>query len=140
METASDVRWIQEDLGHFFARTQTETFKQIMEEMRESGIDMGLEEVRQRLSNNRSFEAAEASKKWADKLNEWAAKLEGEKDEGGDGEGGGDGAPDAEDEDFEFMLRVMKMIQQEQDLRARTRALEQLRRDHQKDDPDSNDP
>jgi hypothetical protein len=140
METASDVRWIQEDLGHFFARTQTETFKQIMEEMRDSGIDMGLEEVRQRLSNNRSFEAAEASKKWADKLNEWASKLEGEKDEGGDGEGGGDGAPDAEDEDFEFMLRVMKMIQQEQDLRARTRALEQLRRDHQKHDPDSNDP
>jgi hypothetical protein len=30
------------------------------------------------------------------------------------------------------MLRVMKMIQQEQDLRARTRALEQLRRDHRK--------
>ena len=90
--------------------------------------------------NNRSFEAAEASKKWADKLNEWATKLEGEKDEGGgDGEGG-DGAPDSEDEDFEFMLRVMKMIQQEQDLRARTRALEQLRRDHQKDDPDSNEP
>ena len=26
------------------------------------------------------------------------------------------------------MLRVMKMIQQEQDLRSRTRALEQLRR------------
>ena len=45
------------------------------------------------------------------------------------GGGGGGGAPDAEDEDFEFMLRVMKMIQQEQDLRARTRVLEQLRRD-----------
>ena len=40
----------------------------------------------------------------------------------------GQGAADAEDEDFEFMLRVMKMIQQEQDLRSRTRALEQMRR------------
>ena len=29
------------------------------------------------------------------------------------------------------MLRVMKMIQQQQDLRARTRALEQLRRTFQ---------
>jgi hypothetical protein len=138
-ETASDVRWIQEDLGHFYARTQTETFKQIMEEMRESGIDMGLEEVRLRLSNNRSFEAAEASKKWAGKLSEWAAKLEGGEDDQGGGDGGG-GAPDSEDEDFEFMLRVMKMIQQEQDLRGRTRALEQLRRDHRKDGPDSNNP
>jgi hypothetical protein len=44
------------------------------------------------------------------------------------GGGGADGAPDAEDEDFEFMLRVMKMIQSEQDLRAQTRVLEQLRR------------
>jgi hypothetical protein len=138
-ETAADVRWIQEDLGHFYARTQTETFKQIMDEMRESGIDIALENIRTRLGDNHSFKAAEAARKWADQLNEWAAKLEGEKDSGG-GEGGGDGAPDSEDEDFEFMLRVMKMIQQEQDLRARTRALEQLRRDHQKEDPDFNNP
>ena len=136
MDTASDVRWIQEDIGHFYARTKTEAFKQIMEEMQKSGIDIGLDELRVKLTNNLSFEAAEASKKWADKLNEWASKLEGEKD--GGGEGGGEGAPNSEDEDFEFMLRVMKMIQQEQDLRARTRALEQLRRDQKKDAPEAN--
>jgi len=130
METAADVRWIQEDLGHYHARTKTESFKQIMDEMRESGIDIGLEDIRSRLAENRSYEAAEASKKWADQLAAWAAKLEGDKDSGGGGGGGGGGgAPDAEDEDFEFMLRVMKMIQQEQDLRSRTRVLEQLRRD-----------
>jgi hypothetical protein len=127
-DTAADVRWIQEDLGNFYARTKTEVFKQIMDEMRESGIDIGLENIRTRLADNRSFEAAEASKKWADRLNEWAAKLEGDKDAGGGG-GGGGGAPNAEDEDFEFMLRVMKMVQQELDLRSRTRVLEQLRRD-----------
>jgi DNA repair exonuclease SbcCD ATPase subunit len=130
-DTAADVRWIEEDLAHYYSRTKEESFKAIMDEMRESRIGIGLETVRQRLSSNHSFEAAEEAKKWADKLNEWAKKLEGEKDKnGGDGGGGGggDGAPDAEDEDFEFMLRVMKMIQQEQDLRARTRALEQLRR------------
>lgn len=126
-DTAADVRWIEEDLAHYYSRTKEESFKAIMDEMRESRIGIGLETVRQRLSSNHSFEAAEEAKKWADKLNEWAKKLEGEKDKNGGG-GGGDGAPDAEDEDFEFMLRVMKMIQQEQDLRARTRALEQLRR------------
>lgn len=126
-QTASDVRWIQEDLGSYFARTKTESFKQILDDMRESKIDIGLEEVRAGLAANRSFEAAEQAKKWADKLNEWAKKLEGDKDSNAGG-GGGDGAPNAEDEDFEFMLRVMKMIQQEQDIRARTRTLEQLRR------------
>ncbi|RPJ35901.1 MAG: hypothetical protein EHM17_00535 [Verrucomicrobiaceae bacterium] len=130
METAADVRWIQEDLGHYYARTKTESFKQIMDEMRGSGIDIGLENIRTRLADNHSYEAAEAAKKWADQLAAWAAKLEGDKDSGGGG-GGSGGAPDAEDEDFEFMLRVMKMIQQEQDLRARTRVLEQLRRDQE---------
>ena len=32
------------------------------------------------------------------------------------------------DGDPEFMLKIMQMIQKEQDIRARTRALEQLRR------------
>ncbi len=126
-DTASDVRWIEEDLAHYYSRTKEESFKAIMDEMREAQISIGLETVRQRLAGNLSFEAAEEAKKWADKLMEWAKKLEGEKDK--DGSGGGEGGgPSPEDEDFEFMLRVMKMIQQEQDLRARTRALEQLRR------------
>jgi hypothetical protein len=138
MDTAADVRWIQEDLGHFYARTKTESFKQIMDEMRESGIDIGLENIRTRLADNHSYEAAEASKKWADQLAAWAGKLEEDKDAGG---GGGEGgAPDAEDEDFEFMLRVMKMIQQEQDLRARTRVLEQLRRDTETQPSETTEP
>ncbi len=125
--TASDVRWIQEDLASYFARTSSEAFKQILAEMKESGIDLGLDELRTLLASNHSFVATENSQKWAEKLTEWAKKLEGEKDKQGGG-GGGGGGQSPEDEDFEFMLRVMKMVQQEQDLRAQTRALEQLRR------------
>ena len=125
--TASDVRWLQEDLGNYFARTQTASFKQILDEMKASHIDLGLEEVRSKLTSNHSYIATERSKQWADKLTEWAKKLEGEKEQGGPG-GGGGGGRSPEDEDFEFMLRVMKLVQQEQDLRAQTRALEQLRR------------
>lgn len=129
-ETAADVRWIQEDLGHYFVRTKTASFKAILDAMQESQIDTGLEEVRSRLTRNHSYQAAEEAKKWADKLTEWAKMLEGDKDDdGGGGGGGGGGKPKPEDEDFEFMLRVMRMIQQEQDLRSRTRTLEQLRRD-----------
>ncbi len=130
-ETASDVRWIQEDLASFFARMQDDEFRLLMEEMREAKIDMGLDEIRRLLSTNHSFRAAEKSQFWATKLREWADKLEKKNDEGGPGgPGGPGGAPDSEDEDFEFMLRVMRMIQQEQDLRGRTRVLEQLRRDN----------
>jgi hypothetical protein len=130
-ETASDVRWIQEDLASFFARMQDDEFRLLMEEMRDAKIDMGLDEIRLLLSTNYSFRAAEQSKYWATKLQEWADKLDKKNEEGGGGGGGGGGgAPNSEDEDFEFMLRVMRMIQQEQDLRGRTRVLEQLRRDN----------
>lgn len=128
LNTASDVRWIQEDLAHYFARTQTESFKQIMDEMKDSRIDIELEEVRMLLTSNKSFTATEGVKKWADKLSEWAKKLEGENDNDAGGGGGDGGGASPEDEDFEFMLRVMKLIQQEQDIRAQTRALEQLHR------------
>ena len=97
--------------------------------MRESKIDMGLDDVRSRLRDNHSYLATEGAKQWSAKLTEWAKKLEGEMKNDPEGGGGGDGgASSPEDEDFEFMLRVMKMIQQQQDLRARTRALEQFRR------------
>ena len=126
--TASDVRWLQEDLGHYFARTSKESFNELLGEMKESQIDLGLEDVRSLLTANHVFVATESSKKWADKLTEWAAKLEGAQDKDNGGGGGGGGGQSPEDEDFEFMLRVMKIIQQEQDLRAQTRALEQFRR------------
>ena len=128
-KTASDVRWLQEDLSNYFARTKTDSFKQILDEMKTSQIDSGLEEIRSILGSNHSFIATEEAKKWADQLTAWATQLEGKKEKGGPG-GGGGGGPSPEDEDFEFMLRVMKLVQQEQDLRGQTRALEQLRRDN----------
>ena len=140
-ETAADVRWIQEDLGHYFSRTQTESFKEILDAMRNARIDIGLEEVHSKLTDNHSYQAAEDAKKWADKLNEWAKKLEGDKDDDGAGGAGGDGGgASPEDEDFEFMLRVMKLIQQEQDLRSRTRALEQFRRTFEANEPKAHQP
>ncbi len=138
--TASDVRWLQEDLGSYFARTKTESFRQIFDEMRSSEIDTGLEKIVVMLGSNHSFVATENSKRWADKLTEWASKLDGENDKNEAGGGGDGGGQSPEDEDFEFMLRVMKLIQQEQDVRAQTRALEQLRRSAEASPNISNEP
>jgi hypothetical protein len=123
----SDVRWIQEDLNHFFTRTNKEEYRKILDAMTESRIDLKLEDLRLLLDTNHGYRAREEADIWANKLKEWAKMLEGDQQSGGGGGGGGGGD---QDEDFEFMLRVMKMIQQEQDLRARTRALETLRRSY----------
>jgi hypothetical protein len=134
-QTAADVRWIQEDLGHFFARTNKPIHKDLMDKMRESQIDQGLTTTRNLIERSFIGKATDEAEKWAAKLNEWAKLLDGDKpkkpDGGGGGGGGGGGdqpPPPPEDDDFEFMLEVMQMIQKEQDLRARTRALEQLQR------------
>ncbi|MFY7819012.1 MAG: hypothetical protein ACOVRB_11685 [Akkermansiaceae bacterium] len=132
---AADIRWIQEDLGHFFTRTNKEVYKEILEGMRDTSaganIDSSLEQLRDLLKNNKTSLATNSANYWSGKLKEWAKKLEGEKDDAGGQGGGGGGQGNPEDEDFEFMLRVMKMIQQQQDLRATTRALEELKRSAQ---------
>jgi hypothetical protein len=134
-QTTSDVRWIQEDLGHFFARTEKPEHRELLDAMRDSKIDIELDKLRQRLQRNETFRSVDGSKIWAEQLREWAKQLEG--DSGGGGGGGGEGAgPSPENQDFEFMLRVMRMVQQEQDLRARTRVLEQLRRSIETPNPE----
>jgi hypothetical protein len=134
-QTAADVRWIQEDLGHFYARTNKPIHKELMDKMRESQIDQGLTTTLQLLERNFGYRGTDEAVAWAAKLSEWAKLLDGDKPKkpgGGGGGGGGDGGdqppPPPEDDDFEFMLQVMQMIQKEQELRARTRALEQLQR------------
>ena len=126
--TASDVRWIREDLGHFYSRTEKEIHKELLDKMNASKIEEGLELNRERLARNLTFRSIVFSKKWSEQLLEWAKLLEGASEENGGGGGGGGGGGSPEDEDFEFMLKVMRMIQSEQDIRARTRAIEQLRR------------
>jgi hypothetical protein len=137
--TGADIRWLQEDLASYFSRTKTESYQKILDAMRQSQIDSDLEKITSMLAVSHSYLAAESAKKWADKLNEWAKQLEGKKDDSG---GGGGGGQSPEDEDFEFMLRMMKLIQQEQDLRAQTRALEQFRRSQSAEisSPSSNEP
>lgn len=126
--TTSDVRWIQEDLGRFYTRTQKEIHKELFEAMKESQIDIQLEDLQRRIAvNGHASKAAIQSKKWGEQLAAWAKKLEGDNSGGGGGgDGGGEGA--REEKDFEFMLKVMRMVQTEQDIRARTRSLEQLMR------------
>ena len=127
-QTAKDIRWIQEDLAHYFARTQKEEHKKLVELMRSSRINEALEILASHVATNISYGSITESKYWAKQLRKWAKQLSDDKNNsagGGDGNGGGGSQ---EDKDFEFMLKVMRMIQKEQDIRTRTRALEDFKR------------
>ncbi|MGB0145300.1 MAG: hypothetical protein ACPGAP_11065, partial [Akkermansiaceae bacterium] len=86
------------------------------------------EELGNKITQNHIHSSSRLSKKWSDQLKAWAEKLEGDKDDGGGGDGGGGGGGSQEERDFEFMLKVMRMVKAEQNIRGRTRSLEQLRR------------
>lgn len=122
-----DIRWIMEDLERFFARTQKPIHQELVEKMRASRIDERLERLNDAISQNKTFEARRLAKMWADTLKEWAEMLEGDKDSGGGG-GGGGGGGSQEEKDFEFMLKVMRMVKAEQNIRGQTRSLEQMLR------------
>ncbi|MEZ7957598.1 MAG: hypothetical protein QMC23_12760 [Rubritalea sp.] len=130
-QTTSDVRWIQEDLSFFHARTQKPEHKNILEKMKEAKITDILTAIEKEIELQRTGNAIRETMESAKKLRDWAKELEGSKEQadGGDGGGGGGGGGSSEDKDFEFMLKVMRMIQSEQRLRSKTRALEQTRRD-----------
>lgn len=124
--TTGDIRWIQEDLGRFYSRTKKPEHKEIYDAMVASLIDVKLEKLRMLILENKSYKSAQKAHQMRDQLKKWAEILEGPKDGGGGGGGGGGGSQ--EEKDFEFMLKVMRMVQAEQDIRGRTRSLEQLLR------------
>lgn len=123
----NDVRWIEEDLERFYARTQKPIHKELYEEMGKSLIDEKLERLREKIQMNHTFTSRKLAKNWSDRLMAWAEKLEGPKQDSNSG-GGDGGSSGGEEKDFEFMLKVMRMVQAEQDIRGRTRSLEQMLR------------
>ncbi|MDB4552147.1 hypothetical protein N9016_00755, partial [bacterium] len=99
----NDVRWIQEDLERFYARTQKPIHKEVYEDMAKSLIDEKLERLREKIQMNHTFTSRKLSKNWSDRLMSWAEKLEGPKPDGNGG-GGDGGSGGGEEKDFEFML------------------------------------
>lgn len=126
-QTTGDIRWIQEDLGRFYARTKKPEHQEVHEAMNKSLIDLELENLRRMIGDNKTALSIGKAKFWGETLTKWAEILEGPKDEG-DGAGGDGGGGNQEEQDFEFMLKMMRMVQAEQDIRSRTRSLEQLLR------------
>ena len=133
-ENAIDLRWIREDLSSYYSRTQKPEHKELYDIIRESMVDTKLKELAKRITANLSFTSISQSKYWAQEIKKWVKHLEGDESNAGGG-GGGSGGASQENQDFEFMLKVMRMIQQEQGIRARTRALEDLRRSLQHQTP-----
>jgi len=127
------VGLIEDDLGHFARRTSQEDYANIQSEMRESQIRSALETLKTRIADNQVGRSVPEIKRWADQLDAWADIIDPSKKDDKAG-GGGEGAGGGQEPDLaqiELMAELMRMIQEEQDIRAKTRYLDDLQRRQQ---------
>ncbi len=127
VSTTKVVHWILQELDQYRNRQNIEpVYGKIYQEMFDADIVGKLEKVTENINSTRSGIGIEEAGACSELLKKWADVLDDQQQKGGGG--GGEGGGDDEslsDEDFEFLLKIMRMIQQQQDIRTRTRTLEQ---------------
>lgn len=117
------VRTIQDDLEAYYDRRKEEKFLRILQEMEEYKVVTKLNELSERVRDNRSGESIAKAEFWGDTLDRWAEELVSASKCGQCKGCKGDSLPPS------IVLEVMRILEGEMDLREETRALEQVRKD-----------
>ncbi|GEM_PF-3743033 len=119
------VKNIQDDLLGFFSRTRIKKYQDVSEEMEKEKIQKKLEDTVETIAKNQTAKGISNTKEIAAKLEKWADDLgkKGNEQGGGEGEGGGE----MKEIDPEILIGLMRLLQQEQELREKTRNLDENR-------------
>lgn len=115
------VRNIQDDLEAYYDRRKDEKFMRVLKEMEEYEVVSKLNDLSDRVRENRSGEAIAKAEFWGDTLDRWSEELVSASKCGQCKGGKGDSLPPS------IVLEVMRILEGEMDLREETRALEQVR-------------
>ncbi len=116
------VKYIKEDLYGFFTRTKMTIYDTIYQEMDDKDVLDSLKGLIQDIGDVKLVTSITGSKKWADQFIAWAEMLEKTSDSDQESE-----SSDSEltEEQIELLLKLFRVIQREQQLRAATRALDE---------------
>lgn len=128
--STQDIGWILEDLSYYKSRTGERIYSDLYNQMNAFSLREKLDLVHGNILNAITARSIDESRLYASTLRHWAKLIDDYKKSRGGGGGGGGGGEQASisDAEFEFMLKIIRMIQQEQDIRMRTRAAEQEHR------------
>ncbi|MEG0836348.1 MAG: hypothetical protein RSF35_00290 [Akkermansia sp.] len=133
---SKDVSWITEDLKFYKSRTEEAIYSDLYTQMLTLPISEKMMQISTSIKNTHVGIAIEKSDQIANILEKWATLIDDYKknhhsQESSSSGSGGDSQEKDEtmsESDFELMLKMIRMIQQQQDIRIRTRAVEQERR------------
>lgn len=126
--STSAIGWILEDLSYYKSRTGERIYSDLYNQMNAFSLREKLDLVHGNILNAITARSIDESRLYASTLRHWARLIDDYKrsrNAGGSGGGGGGSQASISDAEFEFMLKIIRMIQQEQDIRMRTRAAEQ---------------
>ncbi len=123
--TGRNAGYIQDDLSGYFARTRIEAYKSVLDSMEEKNMRHDLEELEDSISENFTTRSIEKSKVMGDNFAIWAEMLS--KSDMAKSQEPGDGEP--QEMDTEFLMGLLRLIQKEQNLREKTRMLDQRKPD-----------
>lgn len=126
--TVKVVGWILDELNQYRKREDVDpAYDELYQKMANAEIVAKLEQVSLGIGEAHIGISIGRASECARILAQWAELFEGVAPQSGGA--GGEGDDDSlSDEDFEFVLKIMRMIQQQQDIRMRTRAVEEARR------------
>ncbi|MFR4223672.1 MAG: hypothetical protein ACLT38_08565 [Akkermansia sp.] len=129
--STQDIGWILEDLSYYKSRTGERIYSDLYNQMSAFSLREKLDLVHGNILNAITARSIDESRLYASTLRHWAKLIDDYKKtpprrrrrrrRGGS-------QSSISDAEFEFMLKLIRMIQQEQDIRMRTRAAEQEHR------------
>lgn len=114
-----DSNKLQSEISRMFERTRTQKYGDVANEMDKAGTDDGLGKLTQVISLNVSVQAIQSAGDWSKQFTAWADELDKQDDSKADDQQG-EGKPG----DMKALMALLKIRQQQDELRDRTGALE----------------
>jgi hypothetical protein len=127
-ETRKESQILQGEISRFYDRTQQPNYGEVSKEMEEQRTDEELYRVRELIQANIGMQASAQLADWSKQFKDWADRLAPPPSDGssGGGEGGGEG----EHPLIKQLMALIRLREQENNLRSRTRLLENRKADH----------
>lgn len=118
-----ETGYVSSDLNAFFARTRIKKYDDVYQAMTQAKASEQLQALARILGDNQLLKGIAQSTRLAQQFEEWAAMLEKRDNQQSEGGNQGEMSP----EDMALLMTLMRLVQGEEEVRFRTRHLDQNR-------------
>ena len=127
------IATIRQEIISFYARTKIDKYKEVTDDMEKEKVDEGLKKLVSLIEVNQTNSAIQPAKDWAKQFEKWAEILDPKPDDKNNQEEPQN--PDQpREQDMEFLMALIRVIEQEQNIHEETLFLEDKKSRAKEDD------